>query len=113
MKLLVIASSLDLRLPYSCTPAWWQLLKGLAEIGVDITAVAYAGETVESLWWKAYPNPCQFEGDAFAAARQLGRRIPRPRSFSPKSPSLTPSAPSGGTWGDASPQAPAIHDRGG
>jgi len=109
MKLLVIASSLDLRLPYSCTPAWWQLLKGLAEIGVDITAVAYAGETVESLWWKAYPNPCQFEGDAFAAARQLGRRIPRPRSFSPKSPSLAPSAPSGGTWGDGSPQTPANH----
>ena len=48
MKILTICSSLDLRQPYSCTPAWWQLLKALAEIGADISAVAYAGETVES-----------------------------------------------------------------
>jgi len=109
MKLLVIASSLDLRLPYSCTPAWWQLLKGLAETGADISAIAYAGETVESLWWKAYPNPCQREGAAFAAARGLARRIPHPQSFSRKSPSLAPPAPSGGAWGDASPQTPAKH----
>jgi len=120
MKLLVIASSLDLRLPYSCTPAWWQLLKGLAETGADISAIAYAGETVESLWWKAYPNPCQREGAAFAAARGLARRIPHPRPLSLKSPSLAPPAPSGGpslappapsggAWGDASPQTPAKH----
>ncbi len=76
MKLLAICSSLDLRLPYSCTPAWWQLLKGLAEIGVDVSAVAYAGETVESLWWKAYDNPCRVEGATFATARQLMRRLP-------------------------------------
>jgi len=92
MKLLVIASSLDLRLPYSCTPAWWQLLKGLAEIGVDIAAVAYAGETVESLWWKAYDNPCRVEGDAFAMARGLMRRVTRP---SPPYPPL-PDAGEGG-----------------
>src|SRR5947209_19857851 len=78
MKLLAVCSSLDLRLPYSCTPAWWQLLKGLAETGVDISAVAYAGETVESLWWKAYPNPCLREGAAFAAGRNLLRRLPVP-----------------------------------
>ena len=42
MKILAICSSLDLRQPYSCTPAWWQLLKGLAEIGVDVSAVPYA-----------------------------------------------------------------------
>ena len=84
MKLLVIASSLDLRLPYSCTPAWWQLLKGLAETGADISAIAYAGETVESLWWKAYPNPCQREGAAFAAARGLARRV-RPHPPTPLS----------------------------
>ena len=29
MKLLVLVSSLDLRQPFSATPAWWQLLKGL------------------------------------------------------------------------------------
>ncbi len=77
MKLLTVCSSLDLRLPYSCTPAWWQLLKGLAEIGVDISATAYAGESVESLWWKAYPNPCQIEGAVFDRGRKLLRCLPQ------------------------------------
>ncbi len=76
MKILAICSSLDLRLPYSCTPAWWQLLKGLAEIGVDVAAIPYAGDAVESLWWTAYPNPCQTEGTVFAAARGLARHLP-------------------------------------
>ena len=31
-KLLVVASSLDLRAPLSSTPSWWQLLKSLAEV---------------------------------------------------------------------------------
>jgi len=30
-KLLVVASSLDLRAPLSSTPSWWQLLKAIAE----------------------------------------------------------------------------------
>ena len=79
MKILAICSSLDLRQPYSCTPAWWQLLKAMAEIGVDISAVAYAGQTVESPWWKAYDNPCRLEGSAFATARRLVRQLPARR----------------------------------
>ena len=85
VKVLAICSSLDLRLPYSCTPAWWQLLKGMAEIGVDISAIAYAGESVETLWWKAYANPCRLEGEAFARGRELlgglavGRKRPARR----------------------------------
>jgi hypothetical protein len=62
MKLLVIASSLDLRLPYSCTPAWWQLLKGLAETGADISAIAYAGETWRACGGKPTPTPANAKG---------------------------------------------------
>jgi glycosyltransferase involved in cell wall biosynthesis len=69
MKLLIVASSLDLTQPYSATPAWWQLLKGLYEIGVDVLATTYQGAAIESLWWRALPNPVKREGDLFKAAK--------------------------------------------
>jgi hypothetical protein len=83
MKLLIICSSLDLRQPYSCTPSWWQLLKGLAEAGSDISAVAYAGDSIESLWWKAYDNPCRLEENLFIAARAAIRRLPSKKAGRP------------------------------
>ena len=57
MKLLFVVSSLDLTQPFSATPAWWQLLKGLYEIGVEVIATPYQGPAIESLWWRAAPNP--------------------------------------------------------
>ncbi len=63
MKLLFIVSSLDLTQPFSATPAWWQLLKGLYEQGVDVLATTYQGPAIESLWWRALPNPVKREGD--------------------------------------------------
>jgi glycosyltransferase involved in cell wall biosynthesis len=61
MKILALVSSLDLRMPFSSTPAWWQLLKALSEIGCDIIAVPYAGRAVETPWWRAEENPCLAE----------------------------------------------------
>ena len=75
MKILAVCSSLDLKSLYSCTPAWWQLLKGLYEIGVEVIATSYQGPAVESLWWKAYPNPCQREGNLFVTARNALRGL--------------------------------------
>ncbi len=75
VKILAVCSSLDLRFPYSSTPAWWQLFKGLYEIGMEVIATPYQGPAVESLWWKAYPNPCQREGNLFVAARNGLRRL--------------------------------------
>jgi glycosyltransferase involved in cell wall biosynthesis len=63
MKLLVVASSLDLRAPLSSTPSWWQLLKALAEQGTDLVVAPYQGPPIESPWWTAAANPCQREGD--------------------------------------------------
>jgi len=40
-------------------PAWWQLLKGFYELGVDVIATPYIGKSIESLWWKSYTNPCK------------------------------------------------------
>lgn len=74
MKLLIVVSSLDLTQPFSATPAWWQLLKGLYEHGVDVLATTYQGPAIESLWWRALPNPVKREGDLFKALRDRVQR---------------------------------------
>lgn len=73
MKLLAVVSSLDLTQAFSATPAWWQLLKGLYEIGVDIIAAPYQGPAIESLWWRAERNPARWQGDAFKSLRDIVR----------------------------------------
>jgi glycosyltransferase involved in cell wall biosynthesis len=75
MKLLFVCASLDLTQPFSATPAWWQLLKALYEIGVDVVATPYQGPAIESLWWRAEPNPAQWQGDGFKSARDLYRKF--------------------------------------
>ena len=75
MKLLVIPASLDLTQPFSATPAWWQLLKALYEVGVEVIATPYQGPAIESLWWRAEPNPAQWQGDAFKSARDSLRKL--------------------------------------
>ena len=75
MKLLIVVASLDLTQPFSATPAWWQLLKALYEVGVEVVATPYQGPAIESLWWRAEPNPARLPGDAFKAARDLIRKL--------------------------------------
>ncbi|MEL7235950.1 MAG: hypothetical protein AAGK74_15700, partial [Chloroflexota bacterium] len=75
MKILFVVSSLDLTQPFSATPAWWQLMKGLYEIGVDVIATPYQGPAIETLWWRAEPNPARAYGDAFKAVRDVARRV--------------------------------------
>ncbi len=75
MKLLVIVSSLDLTQPFSATPAWWQLLKALYEIGVDVIATPYQGPAIETPWWRAAANPAKREGDTFKFVRDTLRRF--------------------------------------
>ena len=70
MKLLVVASSLDLRSPLGVTPSLWQLLKALAERGVDLVVAPYQGPAIESPWWTAADNPCQREGDLVARVKR-------------------------------------------
>ncbi len=79
MKILAVTSALDLRLSFGATSAWWQLFKGLYEIGVDIVATPYAGEAVESPWWRSYPNPCLAESQVFLAAKRVVNRVLGPQ----------------------------------
>ena len=68
-RLLAVASAVDLDFRYGCTPAWWQLWKGMYEAGVDLVVTPYRGRPVESPWWRTAPNPTYREGEAYAALR--------------------------------------------
>ncbi|MBN1963701.1 MAG: glycosyltransferase [Anaerolineae bacterium] len=105
MKLLVLASSLDLQQPFSSTPSWWQLLKGLYEEGVDLVVTTYQGPAIETLWWRAVPNPVRWQGDLFQAARGMMRRLAGARRPPiPPNQRLGRPSPTGGEGGE-SPQA--------
>jgi glycosyltransferase involved in cell wall biosynthesis len=87
-KILAIASASELAFRYGCTPAWWQMWKGLYEVGVDLIVTPYRGRAVETPWWRTYDNPCFREGEMFAAARGAvarlqGDRLPRRAEDSP------------------------------
>lgn len=79
IKILALTSALDLRLSFGATSAWWQLFKGLYEIGVHVVATSYAGDAMESPWWQSYPNPCLRESQAFLAAKSAANRMLGPR----------------------------------
>lgn len=83
LKLLAVVSALDLRLPVGATSAWWQLLKGLYEVGAHVVATPYAGEAVESPWWRAAENPCRREAHLFLGLKALVNRLAPGRQASP------------------------------
>jgi len=74
-KILAVVSSTDLDHRYGCTPAWWQLWKGLYEADVDLIVTPYRGRAIESPWWRVEPNPCYREGETFAALRRAAARL--------------------------------------
>jgi hypothetical protein len=74
-KFLAVASAIDLDFRYGCTPAWWQLWKGLYEVGVDLIVTPYRGRPIESPWWRTAPNPAYLEGESFARARDAWARL--------------------------------------
>jgi hypothetical protein len=74
-KILAVASSIDLSFRYGCTPAWWQLWKGLHEEGVDLVLAPYRGRPIESPWWRVAENPTYREGESFALARDTLARL--------------------------------------
>ncbi len=76
-KIFAVASAVSLDYRYGCTPAWWQIWKGMYESGVDVIVTPYRGPAVQSPWWRCEPNPCEREGEAFAAARGVLARLKR------------------------------------
>jgi spore maturation protein CgeB len=76
-KILAVASAVDLDFRYGCTPAWWQLWKGLYEAGCDLIVTPYRGRPVDAPWWRTEPNPCYREAELFAGARDAFARLKR------------------------------------
>src|SRR5437762_12238038 len=76
-KILAVASAADLDFRYGCTPAWWQIWKGLYTAGVDLIVTPYRGRAIESPWWRTAPNPVYREAELFAGARGLAAQIGR------------------------------------
>ncbi len=74
-KILAVASAVDPDFRYGCTPAWWQLWKGLYEAGVDLVVTPYRGRPVESPWWRVAPNPTYIEGESYQALRNVLARV--------------------------------------
>jgi hypothetical protein len=69
-NLLCVASSVDFASREVCTPAWWQLWKGLHDEGTDLVIAPYRGGAVETVWWRSAPNPLYRGGDASLRAAQ-------------------------------------------
>ncbi len=74
-RILAVASAVDLDFRYGCTPAWWQLWKGLYEEGADLVVTPYRGRPIESPWWRTASNPTYYEGESFARVRDAVARV--------------------------------------
>src|SRR6266540_2991409 len=74
-KIIAVASAADLDFRYGCTPAWWQLWKGMHAVGVDLIVTTYRGKAIESPWWRTAPNPLYREAETFARARDAVARL--------------------------------------
>jgi glycosyltransferase involved in cell wall biosynthesis len=74
-KIVAVASAADLDFRYGCTPAWWQLWKGMHDVGVDLIVTPYRGKAIETPWWRAAANPLYREAEAFARARDTVARL--------------------------------------
>ena len=57
------------------TPAWWQILKGLHELGADVVAVPYYGRAVQSLWWRVYENPNLWKYNAYRRVERAANSL--------------------------------------
>ncbi len=65
MRLLVICSTLEMDKPYGATPFVWQFLKGLSEVGCELTVVTYLGRSIRTPWWNSVKNPNRIVGEAY------------------------------------------------
>jgi glycosyltransferase involved in cell wall biosynthesis len=74
-RILAVASAIDLDFRYGCTPAWWQLWKGMYEAGADLLVTPYRGRPVEAPWWRVAPNPTYREGESYEAMRGALARL--------------------------------------
>lgn len=77
MKILAVCQALDLSYKgLGITPAWWQILKSLHELGDKIVAVPYYGKKVDSLWWRTYENPNSLKNLMYNRIENASMKLP-------------------------------------
>lgn len=77
VKILCICQAMDLGLiEIGVTPAWWQLMKGLHSIGLEVFAVPYYGREVHSLWWRTLQNPNSNKSRFYQTFEAMMARLP-------------------------------------
>ncbi len=81
MKILCICQALDLGIEdIGVTPAWWQLMKGMHTLGIEVLAVPYYGREVQSLWWRALRNPNEGKNLIYQSFESIMARLPNYRT---------------------------------
>ncbi len=56
MKIYVVCSSLVIEKKLGCVPVWWQFLKALNELGVQLVVSPWDQDVLNTLWWETYPK---------------------------------------------------------
>lgn len=73
MKVLAVCQSLDLgEKELGMNPAFWQILKGLTELGAEVVTVPYYKKAARSLWWESHENPNLWKSNAYDRFERLG-----------------------------------------
>ena len=63
LKILILCATLDLKKPYSATPFLLQWFKAFHDEGHQLFIIPYSGKSIDSPWWKSYPNPNYTKGE--------------------------------------------------
>jgi spore maturation protein CgeB len=76
LKILILCATLDLKKPYSATPFLLQWFKAFYDEGHQLFIIPYSGKSVESDWWKSYPNPNYTKGEFLEKIMKLSGHKP-------------------------------------
>ena len=95
-KILAAASAIDLDFRYGCTPAWWQLWKGMYEAGVDLIVTPTAAGRSSRRGGGRRPTRPTARAESYQAVRDVlarvkGDRYLRRAEAIPRSPRSTSS----------------------
>jgi glycosyltransferase involved in cell wall biosynthesis len=81
IKILVMCAALDLSKPIGSTPALWQLFKAMYEGGHELLIIPYSGHSIDSIWWRSFPNPNYYKGLIMERILKMVKHSPGKRNM--------------------------------
>jgi len=77
LKILAVVPAIDMALrEFGMNSVWWQFLKALNELGHEVVLLPFYGGSVETPWWRSYPNPLGFISGLNRASESLLTNLP-------------------------------------